>query len=835
MSKSKVYCVSKLKLATMARNRETKFNGINIDPEFVNSFSSYTDYSVDELQKRTTIISQIIKYYYDNDKLLYELAKEYNLFGYIDISAELENHLRHQLDIEITDELKNIVQKQLELIASDYVNSLLLVSANKYIESNLQTLISEYNNNYKKLDIDDIDWWKVYDQSKLIQESLYPIMDNMLEYISHETVLIINSIDKYALALVLQERIKSTPSDLSSFSEEVVRSQDLVCDTCRRSITQPVALKTVSHELGLDIAESEEVSFCSITCLNKKKFTELTSNDLRDTKVVAMISKILTPYLTFNQLRLIASFSPAINRKYQKDKLDQYIQSIANLENITVEQAQQYISESNSKVNLDAYALSIPIENNITYNELWDKIKIHPKFTPSSSELLKDDKFEALQYLANHFDVILENKEFYEDNPLLLKQVWFNLRRDRTFEKYLNYTIKSFNPEQTKTSSEKRIEDSQNINIDAVVNGQLDTTIEKYFATQLRSRVNELKTLLNSRNDFLKFSKEQRKQAFKTLFIRGGLKHMFVNMEDTNIYKEMIAKLKIIFLAVQQSILAKRNIIKDDNYNEAIAILLPYINSKCSSDIDEIKLTKWTRNILINNPSPERVVFERDYYIVFLKTFRCRNLSEIADRIQSFNIVQKKIENILDKVIVNLIVLQDQAMKLNQREELGKSQSKMFNKRRHPKKQQQDFDDEERKENNEDINEVNIDNILQNQKINKNTAVVDPAFTFQLPTSKMDIRTLTVSQIEKLRTKVKSQKSNQPLAIGEDVNQFVDEFVPEEPLDLEAIQEEIEEDGELNDQEVEHVINDDEDENEESLGDNDYGNDEQEDVFDDIY
>lgn len=723
-SDNKVYCISRIKLSNLAHTEVYEYKGIKIDPEIVDSFKSYDQYAVDELKKRTVIIDQLISYYYKKPQELDKLAYEYSLFGDIDheldIPEKLFVYIHTELGVRINNDLAKIIGKQLNLMIQRHYQMLILDACKQYTRANRNRLREEYNTKkevLQKVIPEEISNLQQDNVEKLTRNIMSELMVAVYDAIENSTKLTINENDKYPLMLVVEE-ILTMPDNAANIRVDytannnvvngIIRKQELICDGCRHGITQPIGIKTVSHELGINIADAQEVTFCSLKCMNKGKFTELTAEDLQTTKIVGMVNKILEPYLSYDQMLVLAQFPAKINREYNPQQLRIYLQEMANKNKITFEEALQYASLANGEADqrlardaneylqdieliseqinnkelagiyladlrpdlaVDIYHLGIMTidenKNQLSYDQLWDRIKFHPLFAPNDNRMLRRESYEALVYLCDIFGVSLWSKDYqsaanyYSTHPGLLRQVWYNLRRQNDFERYLNFTVRTFPPNQTVTAEVKLQQNAQNINVTMIMKGNLDKPIERFFLDRLQ-QFKDREDILSSREDYIQFIKEQRKAAYNTIFN----KDQFINFKDSQKFRDFDMNMKFVFEKLQRYISFDETF-SNIEFTHRLEEIADYLYAKCQVDITAFKLRRFVTELISNNKAPDRMKYNINFFPAVINKFKCNTVQTIIDRIQTYYALQQRIEEILERVLIDIKVKSDEKQSEN--------------------------------------------------------------------------------------------------------------------------------------------------------------------------
>jgi len=464
-NEDKVYCISKLQLASMAQSKHYKFKGISFDPNFVNSFSLYSEFTANEMRLRTEYIKSIVTSLLElpENKILFsQLARYYNLFGEL-----LPDDLS---EVGIFDKLKPITGKEdayivmiitnrLNEVLDVYISTKVLEEATQFIKSNnnqLRTLIDERYTSYHKSNTlslppatngDPLLSGPVEEEYQMM--ILGPAVDVVEKHINITSNYIVSDNDRRSILELVSDLVHGEPMVHKRDSAEWCK-----CEKYGEGDTNIPPYTTIAQvRQGLD-TKTKYLKFCSSKCFSAYKISEPSRDDVDLGRLQNAIIKVTERYLDYTQMTYWARFPDTFQLPKDATTLNTVVDNFAKIKGIPTDEVRAAfptLSKTENALGIFTFHENgIPLSN----TELWDRIRIHPMFVPSIIELSTKEKYEALVYLARKFNVVIyssvwdDAELYYSVNSEELRDVWKELRAKPAFEKVLYSTVKSFDPYQ---------------------------------------------------------------------------------------------------------------------------------------------------------------------------------------------------------------------------------------------------------------------------------------------------------------------------------------------------------------------------------------------------
>jgi hypothetical protein len=458
----KVYCISKLQLAGMAEAKDYMFNGVKFSKEFVDGFGSYADFSSQELGRRTEYIKELTQ-------ALVSIPENKPLFQYLvsvilmheSIEAEDVVKIMRQINLsggskkhKIINEndafLIMVVKNKLQELANEFIAIQIADMTEAFIDENKQRIQNEINT--ARLATKSAD-----PLAKEYKDGVFgPTVDAIIRSIETTSDFRVSVSNRTLIGQIIQKK----------FSPQIeVRKSKLKiskCAACRAHLTNQTTpetwedaplYRTVVQQVEDDQTKTKLLAFCSQECFSEYKVSEPTAEEANFSRLQNAVSTLTAPYISYNQMVLWARFPSAWKLPTEKKALRRTVRDLAKIKGLSDDEVRNLLPSMGESENFLGIYTTDDQGNQISEEELWDRIRTSPHFVPSVTEMLEEGRFEAFQTLARTFNIPIYNgadwEAFYSSEPSELINAWKMLRSNSAFTELLFSVVETFDPYQT--------------------------------------------------------------------------------------------------------------------------------------------------------------------------------------------------------------------------------------------------------------------------------------------------------------------------------------------------------------------------------------------------
>lgn len=520
----RVYCISKLQLASLAEAKEYTFNGVEFSKDFVDGFGSYADFASEELGRQTQYIKALtsaLASIPENKTLFQDLVSNMLMFG--SISADDVAQIMRQISLaggskshKIINEndafLIMIVKNKLQEIVNEFISAQIVDMTEAFIDENRNDLQVEINSGHFANQSAD----PLADEYK--EEVFGPIVDAIIRSIETTSDFRVSGSDRTLIEQIIRKKFSPR------VEIDIPKLKTSKCAACRAHLSKQAitpqtwegapVYRTFVQQVEDDQTRTKLLAFCSQECFSEYKIKEPTPEEANFSRLQNAVNTLTASYLTYNQMVLWARFPSAWQLPNDPKALRRVIKDWAKIKGLSRDEVEDLLpTMAHSENFLGIYTMKGK-DDPIPEEELWDKIRINPYFVPSVTEMLKDDKFEAFQILARTFDIPMYDGDdwetFYSGSPEELINAWKILRSKPAFVELLFSTVSTFNPYE---SQKFRQTDEESASTDLLSHlGREPKTIRvgRGVAEEVKEQVLEA-----LRADYTIFKDEGKLKAFK--------------------------------------------------------------------------------------------------------------------------------------------------------------------------------------------------------------------------------------------------------------------------------------------------------------------------------
>lgn len=481
--KGKVYCISKFQLSSMAQSKQYQFNNINFNPEFVNGFINYTQWSAMESDKQLNYINQLLESLISDPKdrlLLDHLVKVIVMFGKIE--EEDMRPILTKFGIIIEQQNPNTIRYTLNKInnlVQNYISDKIISAAEAYIKTNQSRLVGSINELYlqyrsqEPLVESDIrlasngSFISRDDFDKLIFE---PVASEIILHIKESLDLEDDDNAKSIIIQSLRKLIAPLPQKLEQVNKRVCKMCNIKLPAIKTIIEDHgnISIERIPSEMNTVIRQTnnklgvlhEIVEFCSSSCAESFHANEPEVKDINLIKLQNAINKVTESYIDYTQMLLWARFPQTWDIPQNPEEQIKLIRNYSIIHGLPEDDVKVIIPQLvTTESSLGIYTINDNGQQ-LSEAELWDRIRTHPNFVPSVAELIKEDKLDSLMYLANYFNIpVYEGIDeedvisYYSATPEELRNIWKELRAKDEFINILFSTVHTFDPAKNKATN----------------------------------------------------------------------------------------------------------------------------------------------------------------------------------------------------------------------------------------------------------------------------------------------------------------------------------------------------------------------------------------------
>lgn len=658
-----VYCLSKLELSQMAKSGVYELDDVKFDKKFVDRFATYTEFAADELRKRNMYVENIAKALVTNPAnfpLLDELMSDYNLFGEFD-TENLSKYgiFKYIQGVSDGGALIDIVTNKINNILQTYNNMQVMASAKKFIKENTNSLKDQIN-----------DSWKTYHQSdpSSPEDAPYGILSGEYNDVLAPAVdVVVNSImDTTPYSVNDRQRDAITEYiDNALHTDKIMTIKEYSCEECKARVVNAPYTSTVTDK---DDMTAKLVKFCSAKCFSDFKIEEPSDDDLDLLVRQSEVNKLTKSYLNYTEMLMLTKFPLAFAPPKDPAEYKEFSGKLAAEYGVSPVEIDDYIKHTIQTESLTG----IPRDKVMSQAELWDRIRIHPKFIPSFTELLDPAKLDALMSLTKEFDIPMyrnnnvdEVIDFYIYSPEELRDVWRKLRSNTKFQHLLYSTVSTIDPYKVDYHSPNLMN-----YLDAPEpTHPLPKTIWERVADGVRiylSQIQDLEASLHDKEMFKHIRVELldiTSKTFPSLIMRFDSKvkkHMF-----------MLRKTLELWFAKHQQLYSLRESGKKVDYNEYIKHdgdskkgtmsfeqLLAEMNKYCQGTVTMREFTAYTNKLIGKNKNPPMMKFNIEFYPQVINKYLCGAMTQFDRDYAKFAFDSTKFHKLIDDTMADVIFRQ---------------------------------------------------------------------------------------------------------------------------------------------------------------------------------
>lgn len=689
-----IYCISKLELSNMALTRNYTFNKVKFDPNFVDQFKLYSRYTVEEISLQNKYMKAIIAGLFSNIKnlnLVDKLIDMYIAKGNTNLTfADLQivkffNHIQ-LYDTENKWLIDSIINKVNELIRTEISNRILDIG-DIFIKNNkqqLKDLLKSQVSKYQQMDPTAFGnlttvqrFMEINKYENFILETAISVV---IKHIENESKYTVSNIDKAIIGKHIQD---------IAYEPENIVPQTMLCEECKNIISEPlyigqpqddkfgksnkpypVVSSIVQTRNDLDI-KNKLVHFCSGTCFSRYKVKEPTKEDVDLARIQIAIDKLTEPFIDYIQMLLLAKYPSQY--KIPSDPVKQYeaILNIAQKNGISKEK----VFERLNTIPGNDSALAIPVVNidgkSLSQTELWDRIRTNIYFLLPITELLKKDKYEALQYLARKFSVYMKNftyeeaVSYYTANPEILQAIWLQIRKNPTFITAFKTVIKSFNPNE--------IDSIEKINKLIPIAEERQPDIFENIEQRIYKILSHIKNLKNIILELDEF-KTLREKIFFDIISNFPTVSLRINNNSRKYLNSYKKTLEYLFQKQRNAIIEmiplndpRQPSIPTDAMNENMFMQesVKFCKDIQKTNNPHFQITSWLKNLINKTKITGARISSEQVFYMFVKRFTCSRFQEISNQLSTTSINIERVNSIIDDTIAKIIDRNSESTKAN--------------------------------------------------------------------------------------------------------------------------------------------------------------------------
>jgi hypothetical protein len=348
-------------------------------------------------------------------------------------------------------------------------------------------------------------------------------------------------------------------------------------------------------------------------------------------------------------------------------ELKSVVSNLSKIRGVSEDDVREMITTSSMSEDALGIFTSTDSGTKLSQTELWDRIRTHPMFVPSVTEMLKREKYESLAYLARKFNVPIysqdwdEAEPYYTASPDELRDVWKELRGKPAVEKVLFSTIKSFDPYQAQQAAGKSAPGNGPILESIYIASTERATVFSRIEQDIVSAIQKMPDLAETVFNVDKF-KQLREQIIKN--IASKYPNIILQYDKRDKLKMLNFKktLELWFDNHRKAVADRTPVVANFAANKSEHTIssqdLVYeLGRLCDSagELNVSTFSRWTIKVITNHTKYSSMKFATGFYPLVKETYKCNTLSELERRYTEFVFNLEKVNSLIDDTLAAVL------------------------------------------------------------------------------------------------------------------------------------------------------------------------------------